>query len=426
MATVRALAPVICRELSAERTGQILTPTSLLVDAYTTPPHMRPVERTSREQRRRSIEVSPVPEVRDDDPVFILRNFALVQVEQAKTNAPSSPKGLALQNLPSGPQRTATSDSVYATPSEEIPSPTMQDTRQEIAAQRAASRANQRAILSARKNQEQGVDIRMSNQATIRSSRNLSNARVRYSYIDQDGAEFDISEIVENEWAPGQEAGTWSDDSRSGIVGGRPTPDSTSTQRAGSRSMYPASQSVKATETLATPQRRTDSDFLEEALERQRASPYFDETLEERIDRVLARVKGGHGGPHAGFATALRKQRSGDSRSTVGPPLRDEALSNGPTPERSLSRQTETHPDELAGSPPKYRVDASIDRLVALVLAAVPSTTIPTLAAPSDELFSMRPDATQLVVMRKWYGSSVDTLSALEAKLDSLGASLVT
>lgn len=69
-----------------------------------------------------------------------------------------------------------------------------------IAAQRAASRANQRAILSAQTNSARGLDVLLPGNAMIRSSRYEVDDRMRYSYVEPDGETFDISDIVESEW----------------------------------------------------------------------------------------------------------------------------------------------------------------------------------------------------------------------------------
>jgi hypothetical protein len=76
-----------------------------------------------------------------------------------------------------------------------------QPSRQEIiAAQRAATRANQRAILSAQSNSERGVDIVLQDNAMLRSSRYDADDKMRYSYVEPDGETYDISDIVEEEW----------------------------------------------------------------------------------------------------------------------------------------------------------------------------------------------------------------------------------
>lgn len=73
-----------------------------------------------------------------------------------------------------------------------------------IAAQRAASRASQKALISAHVNTDQGVDVVLPDRGTVRSSRLLvpNGEVVRYSFIDGDGETYDISEILEEEWGP--------------------------------------------------------------------------------------------------------------------------------------------------------------------------------------------------------------------------------
>lgn len=71
--------------------------------------------------------------------------------------------------------------------------------RQEIiAAQRAALREKQRAILSTQANSVRGVDVLLPGNAMIRSSRYDAADRIRYSYV-QDGESYDVSDIIEQE-----------------------------------------------------------------------------------------------------------------------------------------------------------------------------------------------------------------------------------
>jgi hypothetical protein len=71
--------------------------------------------------------------------------------------------------------------------------------RQElIAAQREATRANQRAILSASSNAERGLDVLLPDRALLRSSQ-IETENIRYSYVDPDGGTYDISDIIEAE-----------------------------------------------------------------------------------------------------------------------------------------------------------------------------------------------------------------------------------
>ena len=69
-----------------------------------------------------------------------------------------------------------------------------------IAAQRAATRATQRAIISAQTNSVRGMDVLLPGNAMLRSSRFDTNERMRYSYVEPDGETYDISDIVEEEW----------------------------------------------------------------------------------------------------------------------------------------------------------------------------------------------------------------------------------
>jgi hypothetical protein len=76
-----------------------------------------------------------------------------------------------------------------------------QPSRQDIiAAQRAATRANQRAVLSTQNNSLRGVDVLLAGNAMIRSSRYDADDKMRYSYVEPDGETYDISDIVEEEW----------------------------------------------------------------------------------------------------------------------------------------------------------------------------------------------------------------------------------
>ncbi|CAG8529666.1 5790_t:CDS:2 [Paraglomus occultum] len=71
--------------------------------------------------------------------------------------------------------------------------------KQLIEQQREYSRAKQRSILAAHKNDAQGVDI-VTSAGAIRSSR-IFGQKVRYSFIPQQGGEeIDISDIIENIW----------------------------------------------------------------------------------------------------------------------------------------------------------------------------------------------------------------------------------
>jgi hypothetical protein len=175
-------------------TERALFPSSKLLDAYTVPPKLRPVERTTtKEQRRRSRDVSltlgDAGEVLPTDPVFILRRVNPKSFGSRTLN-PGTLQ--SQQRQQSSPQSTPRANDRNPKSPQEI-----------IAAQRAASRATQEALISAQENQSQGVDVVVRDKGTIRSSRLLEPNGVevhRYSYIDDEGETYDISELLEEEW----------------------------------------------------------------------------------------------------------------------------------------------------------------------------------------------------------------------------------
>ncbi|WVF68607.1 hypothetical protein IAT40_003377 [Kwoniella sp. CBS 6097] len=159
-----------------------LASNSRILDSYDQPPNFRPMERTTPEQRRRSRDLqhnagSPA-DLLPTDPIFVLRRVGHRGLSGARIDINSTPR----QARPNGDTRSPA----------EI-----------IAAQRAASRANQKALISSQTNTSQGVDVVLPDQkGTFRSSR-LMEAEgevVRYSYIDGDGETYDISELLEEEW----------------------------------------------------------------------------------------------------------------------------------------------------------------------------------------------------------------------------------
>ncbi|KAF9233531.1 hypothetical protein BU15DRAFT_90308 [Melanogaster broomeanus] len=138
-----------------------LSPSSRVVDAYPRPPTFRRVQ----EGKRRSIDstmlLGNLEDISPTDPIFILRRSSL------------------------------SSDQVTS-PSDETPHKPRQLSRQEIiAAQRAASREKQRAILSTQTNAVRGVDLFLPGNAMIRSS--------RYDSGRHDGESIDVSDIIEQE-----------------------------------------------------------------------------------------------------------------------------------------------------------------------------------------------------------------------------------
>ncbi|KAG2014196.1 hypothetical protein CC2G_011038 [Coprinopsis cinerea AmutBmut pab1-1] len=180
-----------------------LLPTSRVIEAFPSPPTLRAADRQMSGLKRRSLDaghlLGSVEDVHPNDPVFILRRAVSYRTSVSSRHRNSAPLDeIALQHL----HRESTS-SIQSDPSSPAAANTglKQPSRQEIiAAQRAATRANQRAILSAQTNSVRGMDVLLPGNAVLRSSRYDVNDRMRYSYVDTDGETYDISDIIEEEW----------------------------------------------------------------------------------------------------------------------------------------------------------------------------------------------------------------------------------
>ncbi|KZT13217.1 uncharacterized protein LAESUDRAFT_754209 [Laetiporus sulphureus 93-53] len=183
-----------------------LSPSSKVIEAFPRPPAYRAVERQSG-GKRRSIDsaqllLGNMDDVQPDDPIFILRRAVAYRTSTSRHRLSAPLDEIALQHLhrDSVASSSVASDST-AGPSEDARSQTSQTSKQAIiAAQRAATRASQRAILSAQPNSARGLDVLLPGNALIRSSRYELDDRMRYSYVEPDGETYDISEIVEEEW----------------------------------------------------------------------------------------------------------------------------------------------------------------------------------------------------------------------------------
>lgn len=140
-------------------------------------------------------------DVHPDDPVFILRRAISYRTSSSRHRMSAPLDEIALQHF-----RDSVSGSSLSSDNTVEEIKPRQPSRQEIiAAQRAESRANQKAIVSAQTNSVRGVDVLLPGNAIIRSSRYDSGDKTRYSYV-QDGESFDISDIVEQELCEGNQA----------------------------------------------------------------------------------------------------------------------------------------------------------------------------------------------------------------------------
>ncbi|KAL1938651.1 hypothetical protein VTO73DRAFT_11466 [Trametes versicolor] len=179
-----------------------LSPSSKVIDAFTRAPTYRQVDRKF-ESKRRSVDsaqllIGSADDVRPDDPVFILRRAIAYRNSSTRHRSSAPLDELALQHLRDSIASSSTASDTTAQPEENTRrQPSKQDI---IAAQRAATRANQRAILSANTNLQRGFDVVLPGNAMLRSSRYEVDDRMRYSYVEPDGETYDISDIVEEEW----------------------------------------------------------------------------------------------------------------------------------------------------------------------------------------------------------------------------------
>ncbi|KAL0948907.1 hypothetical protein HGRIS_009016 [Hohenbuehelia grisea] len=180
-----------------------LSPSSRVIEAFPRPPTYRTAERRFPDSKRRSVDstqlLGTLDDVGADDPVFILRRAIAYRSSTSRHRLSAPLDEIALQHLHQSRESTSTFSSDAASPTTEEAK--RHPTRQEIiAAQRRATQANQRAILSAQTNSVRGVDVLLPGNAMLRSSRYDSGDRMRYSYVQPDGETYDISDIIEEEW----------------------------------------------------------------------------------------------------------------------------------------------------------------------------------------------------------------------------------
>lgn len=198
-------------------TDRELTPSSKVVDAFPRPPTFRSPDRGTGNFKRRSVDsaqlLGSIDDVQADDPIFLLRRATSYRNTTSRHRMSAPLDEIALQKLhresiSSGVSQSSTEQTHTSTHQTQNQSsqghhhpPQKQRSAQEIiAAQRAATRANQMAILSAQPNPLRGTDILLPDNALLRSSRYDSTERMRYSYVEPDGETYDISDIVEAEW----------------------------------------------------------------------------------------------------------------------------------------------------------------------------------------------------------------------------------
>jgi hypothetical protein len=177
-----------------------LSPSSRIIEAYTRPPTLKPAD--TRSSKRRSVDsamlLGNAEDILPDDPMFVLRRAVAYRHSTSRNRLSAPLDEIALQKLHRESVSSSASD--VTVPGEDSKRQQSQPSQKEIiAAQRAASRATQRAILSTQSNASHGVDVLLPGNAMIRSSRYEIDERTRYSYIDPDGETYDVSDIIEEE-----------------------------------------------------------------------------------------------------------------------------------------------------------------------------------------------------------------------------------
>lgn len=209
-----------------QRQERPLPPISKVLDAFPQAPLMRAPPPSNKRRSADSATLLSMAEeqLRPEDPVFILRIIGSRQHDglaqglapghhyPAKSTVRSlSPTEGRLADRQDQRRQEELSTIRDATAAAAAPASTASSAasssasasatpRSLIAAQRAAAQERKAAVLGAQRNDQQGVDLYLVNDAKIRSSRSLQGGKVRYSYLPglADSEELDISAIVED------------------------------------------------------------------------------------------------------------------------------------------------------------------------------------------------------------------------------------
>ncbi|KAH6903032.1 hypothetical protein BKA70DRAFT_1515480 [Coprinopsis sp. MPI-PUGE-AT-0042] len=163
-----------------------LSPSGRVIEAFYRPPTFRTPDRQQGKQRSLDAGhlLGSMEDVGPENPVYILRR-ATAYCPSGSRNRTSAPlDDLVLKHLQKRESTSLHSASVQLPSRQEI-----------IAAQRAATRANQRAILSAQTNSIRGMDVLLPSNVVLRSSRYDVNDRMRYSEIIEEDMSTQLEEI---------------------------------------------------------------------------------------------------------------------------------------------------------------------------------------------------------------------------------------
>uniref|UniRef100_V5GK81 SH3 domain-containing protein n=1 Tax=Kalmanozyma brasiliensis (strain GHG001) TaxID=1365824 RepID=V5GK81_KALBG len=384
-----------------------LAATSKVLEAYPAPPAFKLGigNRRSVDGKRRSIDAAALLGASDDigihDPVFVLRQIthahpgpkARQQLGHTVGARAHSPTDNALAAVQDTRQTQAQATSPRLEGSRDA-KPSQGRTPQEIiAAQRAAAAERNAAVLGAQRNAQQGVDVVLSNQARIRSTKLGPSNKFRYSYVPVDGQERDISSIVEDVMKDEMQSSNDTQASSYGDRGLSPRDarpafgtkrsmqsDFTSTDDYASARSSPlsvddanrmAQSPISEYEGNVTPLQRTtgggeaDGDLLDTLLRSKAPSnTNAEERISERINAVLDRVEM----PASSLSSAAAMQKSGSAASSTR--ALTPTVAQSTSADAQTSQQQKTSPATVAAGVAAAAAGAAIVGTGAGVVAA--------------------------------------------------------
>ncbi|KAG8882250.1 hypothetical protein FRB97_008453 [Tulasnella sp. 331] len=300
-----------------------LAPSSKVLDAFQRPPVFKQNNNRSSDLRRRSMDSSQMLGSMDDvqpgDPVFILRRAATYRNSNSarrRLSAPLDDLALHQQHLQRdhqgqsqhrvresvnslGSEHTIQSEYTSATDSPRSPKVPQAVSQMRagvhpdiLAARNATSKVTSR-VFSAHSNSDHGVDLLLPDRGTLRSMRAGGNDRMRYSFIEPDGETYDISDIIEEElW----DVGGATRNDRSSLD----EDDETFAEHSPERGSQPSH---------ARTQSGGRGDLLEDVLVKPK------EVVVQRIDQVLAKIKGEKAAANMAASDDRRRSPGEDGRS---------------------------------------------------------------------------------------------------------------
>ncbi|CAG8558078.1 11138_t:CDS:2, partial [Acaulospora morrowiae] len=280
-----------------------LQPETNVMSVYKAPPDLRHFSIDSVDSNASAFDYHP------DEPIFVLRllrpedrqkrampQSATEDIKRYTQNVNIAQTFIDGKSTPVSPQlivESAVEGTVTVT--ENVGENDQLSRKQLIEQQREYSRAKQKSILSARKNDEQGVDI-ITSIGAIRSSR-IFGSKVRYSFISADGEEVDISDLIED---------VWGDDELMNIQDA----SSNSNSKLRNELTYPENGDITSVENKRK-SRTAEVDILENIVN-DGDDANETETIEQRINRVIQKVKAGQYGMSElpSITSAMRNQNT--------------------------------------------------------------------------------------------------------------------